>query len=82
MYHVLDRQLANLMLPVVFHQREVIQDVLTASIPTQVILVNTNVFMELQYEHLMVSGNVPVWTRGYVAPYPFKAFITDTLTRG
>lgn len=49
-----------LMLPVVFHQREVIQDVSTASIPTQGILVNTNVFMELQYEHLMVSGHVPV----------------------
>jgi hypothetical protein len=49
-----------LMLPVVFHQRGVIQDVSTASIPTQVILVNTNVFMELQYERLMVSGNVPV----------------------
>lgn len=49
-----------LMLPVVFHQREVIQDVSTASIPTQGILVNTNVFMELQYEHLMVSGRVPV----------------------
>ena len=49
-----------LMLHAVFHQREVIQDVSTASIPTQGILVNTNVFMELQYERLMVSGHVRV----------------------
>lgn len=48
------------MLPAVFHQREVIQDVSTVSIPTQVILVNTNVFTELQYERLMASGHVSV----------------------